>query len=149
MMLHPPHTTMMPLQGGAVPYGRIFRTVLDYTRSRTWLRFGLIGVVNAGFGYSLFALLVLAGLWPGAALAATMIVAIAFNFQTSCRLVFRSNGQIVRFVAVYSIVLAVNWIALGGLRWFGLSDLGSQALLTVPIAAISFLGQQRFVFGAT
>jgi hypothetical protein len=63
-------------------------------------------------------------------------------------LVFRSNGGIVRFVAVYASVLVVNWVALAGLEWAGFSVLWSQALLTLPIAAISFLGQQRFVFGA-
>jgi len=34
------------------------------------------------------------------------------------------------------------------LRWCGLPDLESQALLTLPIAAVSFVGQQRFVFGS-
>jgi putative flippase GtrA len=72
---------------------------------------------------------------------------VAFNFQTSRRLVFRSGGHAVRFVAVYAVILALNWAALLGLRSCGLSDPGAQALLTLPIAALSFLGQQRFVFG--
>jgi putative flippase GtrA len=128
--------------------GQVFRTLLAYPRSHAWLRFGLAGLVNAGFGYTVFALLVLAGVWPGAALAGTMIAAVAFNFQTSRRLVFGSGGRVLPFVAVYTVVLVLNWAALRALRWCGLPDLVSQALLTLPIAAVSFIGQRRFVFGA-
>ncbi len=128
-------------------YGQMLRTVLALPRSHVWLRFGLVGLVNAAFGYTVFAVLVLAGVWPGAALVATMIAAVAFNFQTSRRLVFRSKGQILQFIAVYAVVLVLNWVALRVLRRCGLPDLESQALLTLPIAAVSFLGQRRFVFG--
>lgn len=124
-----------------------FRALLAYPRSRVWLRLGLAGLVNAGFGYTVFALLVLAGVWPGVALIGTMIAAVAFNFQTSRWLVFGVAGRVLPFVAVYVVVLVLNWVALRGLRWCGLPDLVSQALLTLPIAALSFLGQQRFVFG--
>jgi putative flippase GtrA len=116
-----------------------------------WLllfRFGLVGLLNTGFGYTIFAVLVLAGIWPGAALAGTTAAAVVFNFQTSRRLVFRSNGPALRFIAVYIVVLAVNWAALRLLQWCGLPDLEAQALLTLPVAAVSFVGQQRFVFGA-
>jgi putative flippase GtrA len=126
---------------------QFFRILLTYPRSRPWLRFGLVGLLNAAFGYTVFAVLVLAGIWPGAALAGTMVAAIAFNFQTSRRLVFRSHGHVLRFIAVYTVVLLVNLATLRALRWCGLPDLGSQALLTLPIAAMSFIGQRRFVFG--
>jgi putative flippase GtrA len=128
--------------------GRVFQTLLAYPRSRVWLRFGLVGLVNTGFGYAVFAVLVLAGVWPGAALAGTTAAAVVVNFQASRRLVFRSNGPILRFVTVYIVVLAVNWAALRLLQWCGLPGLGAQALLTLPVAAVSFVGQQRFVFGA-
>jgi putative flippase GtrA len=128
--------------------GRRFQTLLTFPQSRVWLRFGLAGLVNTGFGYAVFAVLVLAGIWPGAALIGTMAAAAAFNFQTSRRLVFRSNGRVLRFVLVYVVVLAINWATLRLLQWSGLADLEAQALLTLPVAAVSFVGQQRFVFGA-
>jgi len=128
--------------------GRVFRILLDYPRSRVWLRFGLVGLVNTGFGYTVFAILVLAGIWPGVALIGTMAAAVAFNFQTSRRLVFRSNGSVLRFVAVYIVVLAVNWATLRLLQWYGLTDLEAQAFLTLPVAVASFVGQRHFVFGA-
>ena len=114
---------------------------------RLFVRFGVVGLLNAGFGYAVFALLIRGGIWPSVALIGAAVAGTLFNFQTSRRLVFRSRGDAVRFVGVYAVVLAVNWSALFALRRWGLPDLESQALLTLPIAALSFLGQRRFVFG--
>ena len=130
--------------------GQSLLAALADPRWRAWrlfLRFGVVGLLNAAFGYAVFATLLLAGLWPGAALVAATVAGVAFNFQTSRRLVFRSKGQILQFIAVYAVVLVLNWVALRVLRRCGLPDLESQALLTLPIAAVSFLGQRRFVFG--
>lgn len=122
------------------------------SRPRAWLlfpRFGVVGLLNTAFGYAVFASLEFMGSWPFVALAGSTIAGIAFNFQTSRRLVFRSNGHVLWFVAVYFVVFALNWGALRALRWYGLPDLESQALLVFPIAIVSFLGQQAFVFGKT
>ncbi len=111
------------------------------------LRFGVVGLLNAAFGYVVFALLIWLGAWTGAALVLAAAAGILFNFQTSRRLVFRSRGDVVRFVAVYIVVLTVNWGALYALRRYGMPDLVVQAILTLPVAAISFVGQRRYVFG--
>lgn len=111
------------------------------------LRFGLVGLLNTAFAYGIFVVLLRLDTWPGAALVAAAVAGTAFNFQTSRRLVFRSRGRIVRFIAVYAVVLALNWVALRALRWCSLPDIESQALLTLPIAAVSFFGQRLFVFG--
>ena len=113
------------------------------------LRFGLIGLLNTAFGYMVFAVLVLAGVWAGAAIIVATIAGVAFNFQTSRRLVFRTHGRIFRFVALYGGVLALNWLALRALHATGLSDLISQALLVVPLACVSLFGQRALVFGPT
>lgn len=110
------------------------------------LRFGMVGLLNTLFGYSIFAGLVLAGLWPGAALVFATIAGVAFNYQSSRRLVFRSQGRMPQFVMVYATVLALNWVALRVLLWLGLSDLLAQAMLVLPVAALSFIGQRVFVF---
>jgi putative flippase GtrA len=125
-------------------------TLLSDRRAQAWLlflRFGLVGLINAGFGYAVFALLLLAGAWPSAALLGATLAGVAFNYQTSKRLVFGTRGRALRFVAVYAIVLGFNWAALRTLRECGLADLESQAILVLPIAAMSFLGQRGFVFG--
>jgi len=120
--------------------------------SRDWfliLRFGVVGLLNTAFSYVVFAVLVLVSDWPGAALAGATVAGVAFNFQTSRRLIFRSRGRALSFVAVYIVVFVLNWAALRALRWYGIPALEAQALLTLPIAAISFIGQQTFVFGQT
>jgi putative flippase GtrA len=117
-----------------------------YTQSRTWLRFGLVGLLNTAFGYLVFALLVHITMWPSVALALSAAAGTAFNFQTSRRLVFHTRGDALRFVAVYAFVLVLNWICLRGLHACGLSDLYAQALLTLPIATLSFVCQRHFVF---
>jgi putative flippase GtrA len=129
-----------------MPCGLLRRIVLTVSWSQTWFRFGLVGLLNASFGYLVFALLVMSGVGPTAALFATMIVAVAFNFQTSRRLVFGSSGHAIRFVAFYIVIVIINSVALNILRWCGLTDLSSQALLTLPIAALSFICQRRYVF---
>lgn len=111
-------------------------------------RFVAVGILNTAFGYGVFALLVLAGVWPGAALVGATVAGVAFNFQTTKRLVFRTDGrgQAVRFVASYIAVIAINWVALRVLRSVGVPPLAAQAILALPMAACSFAIQRSFVF---
>ena len=111
-----------------------------------FVRFGLVGLLNAAFGYATFAVLLLAGAGTGLALVAAMAVGIVFNFQTSKRLVFMSRGCALRFFVVYGFVLVMNWVALRGLGAIGVSALAGQAFLVLPAAIVSFLGQKIFVF---
>jgi putative flippase GtrA len=110
------------------------------------LRFGLVGVLNTAFGYAAFALLVQAGAGVMVALVLAMLAGVAFNFQTARRLVFRSGGSAVRFVAAYGGILALNWLLLQALMRAGLHELPGQALLALPVAAGSFVVQKLFVF---
>jgi SAM-dependent methyltransferase len=130
--------------------GQSTRTVPADPKWQSWrlfLRFGLTGLLNAGFGYLVFAILLWTGIWPGAALVGAAAAGTAFTFQTSQRLVFRTQGQFARFVLTYAILLLLNWAALRTLHAWGLSDLASQAILTLPVAGLSFICQRRFVFG--
>jgi putative flippase GtrA len=110
------------------------------------LRFGAVGLLNTMVGYFVFAALLLAGLWPGAALVLATVVGLAFNYQTSQCLVFRTGGRLAQFVMLYAGVLALNWVSLRTLHSLGLPELQAQALLTLPLAALSFVGQRLFVF---
>ena len=112
------------------------------------VRFGLVGLLNTAFGYGVYALFILAGFWPGAALTLGMAAGVAFNFQTMRRLVFRSQGRAVRFVLAYALILVANWLLLRLLLHAGLSELGGQAALALPMAALSFWLQRRYVFVA-
>jgi putative flippase GtrA len=110
------------------------------------LRFGLAGLLNTGFGYMCFAILILIGAGPTMALVLATAAGVAFNFQTSRRLVFGTPGNVLRFGAVYAGVFALNWLALNGLIRLGAQPLVGQALLILPVAALSFLVQRILVF---
>jgi putative flippase GtrA len=109
---------------------------------RPWpllLRFGLVGVMNTAFGYAVFAGLMLSGVGWAGALVGSAVAGVAFNFMTSRRLVFRTDGQLARFIALYAGLLTLNWLALRLASGIGLPDLAAQAILAMPIAG-------RFVF---
>jgi len=115
---------------------------------RLRLRFIAVGLLNTAFGYAMFAVLIRLGVPAGPALVVATLLGIAFNFQTSRRLVFRAHGRWLRFLAVYGFVLAVNWALLRAARAEGIGPLWAQAALVLPLAALSFLGQRLFVFNA-
>ena len=110
------------------------------------LRFGVVGVLNTAVGYAMFALSTLAGLSPAPALTVSTVASIAFNFQTSRRLVFRASGRWVRFILVYAVVFALDWAMLRLARQYGVPALIAQMVLALPLAALSFVGQKLFVF---
>jgi putative flippase GtrA len=110
------------------------------------LRFGLAGLINTGFSYTAFATLVRLGAAPPVTLIGAACAGVAFNFQTSRRLVSRAYGCCLRFVALYVVVLGLNGAALRVAVQFGVPNLTAQALLAAPVAVVSFLGQTRLVF---
>lgn len=115
-----------------------------------WLvvaRFGAVGLLNTAFGYAVFATMTLLHSGVPAALLVSIGAGVLFNYQTSRRLVFRSAGRKVRFFAVFAVVLLVNWAALRVLLSLDFSSLLAQAMLVIPVAALSFAGQWLLVFG--
>lgn len=114
------------------------------------LRFGMVGLINTAVSYAAFAVLIVLHTGPLVALIGTTVLSLAFNYQTSRRLVFhsRTQGQILRFLAVYAFVVGVNWMGLRALASFGIPELYGQAMMIVPIALMSFAGQLIFVFGS-
>ncbi len=121
--------------------------------ARLWpflLRFGLVGVLNTAFGCAVFAGLMLSGAgWTGALIGST-VAGVAFNFMTSRRLVFRTDGRLARFIALYAGLLTLNWLALGMASGTGLPYPAAQTILVIlviPFAELSFFCQRQFVFG--
>ncbi len=108
----------------------------------------LVGAINTLFGYATFALLLLLGLHYALAAFLSTILGVLFNFQTIGRIVFgsRDRSAIVRFVAVYGVTYLLNIGALRLLHGEHLDVLVAQALLVLPLAGLSFLLHQRFVF---
>lgn len=113
-----------------------------------FVRFLLVGTLNAGFGYGWFWLLIYVGMNHRLALLFSTVIGILFNFQTTGRIVFQSNNHlhILRFILVYFVVYGVNVIGLDVLMRLGLSAYWAAAAFVLPCALLAFLLQKKYVF---
>ena len=109
--------------------------------SRRFLRFLVVGAVNTGFGYAIFAALVVAGVRPEIALPVAFVIGVIWNFGTHARLVFRTQGlaRVPHYVAVYLLLYAINAVALRAALRAGLPPLPAQLVLAGGIAILSFV----------
>lgn len=112
------------------------------------LRFLLVGVLNAAFGFAVFGAIALAGASNWLAILGGNLAGIAFNFLTNGALVFRQLAwrNLPRFVASYGVLLVINTLLLGWLEEPVGHKLVAQALLTPPLAALSYVLMSRWVF---
>lgn len=115
-----------------------------------FLRFLLVGALNTAFGYGLFALLIWLRLPYPLAIGLATLGGIAFNFQTIGRLVFNGakGSRRWRFVAVYGVVYLVNLGGVAGLLSLGLGIYAANGLMILPLAALAYVLQKKFVFTA-
>ncbi|WP_033064114.1 GtrA family protein [Pseudomonas sp. GM18] len=113
-----------------------------------FLRFLLVGLLNAAFGYGCFAIFIYFGLHYSAALFLATILGVAFNFKSTGSLVFGSkdNRLIVRFVIGYAFVYCINLGGIASLACFGVVPYVSGIALILPMAILSFFINNRFVF---
>lgn len=111
-------------------------------------RFVLVGVLNTVFGYGLFALFTWLGLAYPAAIALATALGVMFNFQTTGRMVFNGAGseRLWRFIAVYGLIYMLNVAGVAGLLKTGVNIYLANAVVMVPLVAISFLLQRALVF---
>jgi len=87
--------------------------------------------------------------YPAAVFLSTA-AGVLFNFKTYGTLVFRNrdNRLLHRFIAVYAFIYVLNLLALAWARRNGVSLLVAGAVVALPIAAISFALNRRFVYGS-
>lgn len=116
--------------------------------AQRFVRFLLVGGLNTVFGYGVFAVLVLAGVPYAAAVFISTTLGVLFNFKSYGTLVFGShdNRRIARFVAVYVVCYFLNVIPLWWAERNGFSVLVAGAIIALPIAAVGFVLNRRYVF---
>lgn len=105
---------------------------------RRFGRFLVVGLLNTGVGYALYALfLLVTPMGPQAALALSFALGVAWNYLTTARLVFGTRGfaRMPAYVIAYLAVYALNAQALHMATLAGWNPLLAQALL-VPFAAV-------------
>lgn len=115
-----------------------------------YVRFILVGGLNTVFGYLVFAGLTRLG-WPDVyAVPAATAAGVAFNFLTYGKLVFESLAarSAPRFVIGYFGLYLCNVAGLRALARVGLDAYKAQAVLMVPLAILSYVYNDRWVFRA-
>jgi putative flippase GtrA len=113
-----------------------------------FLRFLFVGGINTLFGYSVFALFILAGVHYAVAALLSTVLGMLFNFKTTGIIVFRShdNRLILRFLGVYGLTYVLGVAVLKAFKAVGVHVLITAAVAMVPMAGLSFLLMRRFVF---
>jgi putative flippase GtrA len=117
-------------------------------RGNQVLRFLLAGAINTLFGFLVYTAAIVIGAAVWLALLAGIVCGMIFNFFSTGGYVFRELGwgRVPRFVLCYFLVYLSNlklieWL----LPWVGNAIL-AQAILTLPIAALTYVLMARFVF---
>ena len=111
----------------------------------------MIGVVNAIFGFTVFSVFILIGTSTWTALVCGNVAGLVFNFFTTGGLVFRDLGlsRAPRFLLCYLATLLINAWLIAWLAPVVESRIVAQALLTVPMALISYIVMAKLVFRAS
>lgn len=130
-------------RAGGTPGYEGERTLVNF------VKFLVVGIVNTGFGYALFALFYL--LLGSHQLAITLATAcgVVFNFHSTGRLVFRSRrlSALLPFVAGYAAVWLVNILLLNELTALAISPLAGQVFALPLLVLLTYAINRYLVFG--
>ena len=116
-----------------------------------FIKFLFVAGINTCFGYILFAITVYLLKNAYISTIVSTIIAILFNFKTYGAIVFKSkdNSKIFRFFGVYLCTMGLQLAAFKLFAGFGITNpYIVAAIMTLPLAGVSFLLMRRFVFTA-
>ena len=116
--------------------------------NRQFLRFLLVGGLNTLFGYMAFVLFLYLNCHYAVASFLAIVCGILFNFKTYGHLVFnsRDNSLIFRFVGFYAILYVIATVSLFLFNMIDFNLYYANAILLIPLSALSFFLNRRFVF---
>lgn len=118
------------------------------SRRNRFMRFLVAGGVNTIFGFAVYSICIVAGMAVWLALLAGMLSGTVFNFFTTGGYVFRelSLARFPRFVICYLLVYGINLMLIELISTWLSSKILSQAIITFPLALLSYFLMARFVF---
>lgn len=119
-----------------------------FLQAHTAARFVLAGLANTAFGFVVYSLAILASAPVWGALLAGVLAGVVFNYVTIGGYAFRqlSWRNFPWFVACYAAVYLTNLALIEVLSRQGLGVILAQALVTVPLAALSYVMMRFVVF---
>lgn len=116
-----------------------------------FVRFLLVGGLNTGFSYAIYAALLFAGFGYVAANFGALVLGIVFSFRTQGTFVFgnRDGKLIFRFAACWGVIFLVNILLIAALLRAGLNAYWAGALALLPTTVASYFVQKLLVFGSS
>ena len=131
--------------------GWSLRATVDRIVEDRFIRFLVVGMVNSLVGFSAFTVILLLSGSAWIAIMGGNACGIAFNFLSTGGVVFRdlSLNNIPRFIACSLLLLVLNVCLMNLLSPLIGSRIGTQALLTPPLAAVSYFVMAKLVFRQT
>lgn len=129
---------------GNLPYLKFIKERLP----KRFILFLIVGVVNTGFGYGVFALLIYFKVHYSLAALISTFLGILFNFKTTGIIVFRNsnNRLIFRFFLTYGITYLLGLLFLYITNYFKISNYIAGAIWLLPGAVISYFLMKSIVF---
>jgi putative flippase GtrA len=112
------------------------------------IRFLVVGTINTGFSYSIYAAVIFIGLSYQLANLVALSAGILFSFKTQGRLVFGNpdNRLLGRFIVSWALIYLCTIALIGRIIAFGF-DPYTAGLLALPFSvALSYPLQKYFVF---
>lgn len=124
------------------------RTLVVRAKALHAIRFLVVGAVNTGFSYAIYAAALFIGLSYQLANLVALSTGILFSFKTQGRLVFGNpdNRLLGRYIVSWSLIYMCTIALIGRIIAFGF-DPYTAGLLAVPFSvALSYPLQKYFVF---
>ena len=112
------------------------------------LKFALVGLLNTGWSYLLYAAFLYLGLNYWLASFLTIVLSVSFGFLTQGNLVFggATLEALPRFILVWVVIYAVYLAVVSVAQSVGLNNYLGGLIATPLVALLSYILQRRFVF---
>ena len=122
---------------------------LNLNKSR-FMRFLVAGGVNTLFGFAVYSICIVVGMPVWLALLVGMLAGTVFNFFTTGGYVFRelTLHRFIRFAICYLSIYVINFMLIELISIWLSSKILSQAIITFPLALLSYFLMARFVFSS-
>lgn len=125
-----------------------FRVLMAKAGRYQLIRFLIVGFLNTGFSYLIYAAFLFLGFGYQIANLIALVVGILFSFRTQGHLVFKNtdNSLFGRFLLSWVLIYGVTILIIGQFISYGLNPYISGALALPFSTALSYLSQKYFVF---